>query len=304
MKCLRSQLCYYVKFSMFFLILTQTSCNSGKFLRFGSKWNDQSLALKQSSQQKETESDNPLLEDKPGAKEQENFTDQNLDLASARIADHWFTYKVIKGDTLDRISRHFRITVQSLRKTNKIKGHRIYVGQHLLIPSVSKDLSYSSDLALASIWDYELAAQLAKESYQYGSKRHSTGRCLKGVRIALTRSMQKLGLLPSRSRLYMGRSAHLFKSWAINNVEQLCSKYKLVPIIGESSRPSFPGLIYVYHRGRCGFSKRYGHVETVVAANPTMVCSDNCRIIKDQSCKPDLILAPCKYCPDSGLSIN
>ena len=282
------------------------SCIPGKMSPFhkgtkearSAKQTSDSMSLDIQTEKQYYQKSSNLIEEE----EEETLSDRNLDLANARIADHWFSYKVVKGDTLDKISKVYQVTPTALRKANKIRGSRIYVGQHLTIPSVSKESSYASDIDLASIWDYELAEQLAKESYQYGSKRSSTGRCLQGVRIALTRSMQKLGLMQGRTRLHMGRSAHLFKSWAINNVELLCTKYKLVPIVGNSSRPSFPGLIYVYHRGRCGFSKRYGHVETVVATNPTMACSDNCRIIKDHSCKPDLILAPCKYCPDTGLS--
>lgn len=306
MKRMWSHLVFFPKFSFFLLGLTHISCTSGKFHFFNSGTGEtktvqtlDSINLDNLFDQQDIQKNNlPIVE------QEEALTELELDLASARIADHWFSYKVTKGDTLGKISRQYHVTTNALRKANKIRGNKIYVGQHLIIPSVSKNSSYTSDVELASIWDYELAEQLAKESYLFGSKRSSTGRCLMGVRIALTRSMQKLGLLPGRTRLHMGRSAHLFKSWAINNVELLCTKYKLVPIVGNSSRPSFPGLIYVYHRGRCGFSKRYGHVETIVAANPTMACSDNCRIIKDHSCKPDLILAPCKYCPETGLSKN
>ena len=306
MKRLWSHFSLFLKFCPCFLFLTTMSCISDKF------WN---TSHKNSSHRPAQTLDSNASEPEPSlqtnqddrAMEGDNkdlLVEQELDLSSARIADHWFSNKVVKGDTLGKISRQFHVTANSLRKANKIRGSKIYAGQHLLIPSVSKDTSYASNIDLASIWDHELADQLAKESFQYGSKRNSVGSCLRGVRIALTRSMQKLGMLPDSTRLYMGRSAHLFKSWAINNIEQLCSKYKLVPIVGDSSRPTFPGLIYVYHRGRCGFSQRYGHVETVVASNPTMVCSDNCRLIKDIACKPDLILAPCKYCPDSGLSLN
>ena len=309
MKRIRSHFSFILKSTPLLFLVTPVSCISNHPEIFSNEvtQNKPAQTLNSNPTEVATSEFKPPATEAHTAKVEEEtalLMKHELDLASARIADHWFAYKVIKGDSLGKIARQYSVTISSLRKANKLRSNRIYAGQHLLIPSVSKDSSYASDIDLASIWDHEFAEQLAKESYNYGRKRNSVGSCLRGVRIALTRSMQKLGMLPDSTRLYMGRSAHLFKLWAINNIEQLCSKYKLVPIVGTSSRPSFPGLIYVYHRGRCGFSKRYGHVETIVGSNPTMACSDNCRVIKDHSCKPDLILAPCKYCPDSGLSKN
>lgn len=45
------------------------------------------------------------------------------------------TYRVRKGDNLTKISKHFRVSIHSLVRVNKIKNpHRIYAGQVLCIP--------------------------------------------------------------------------------------------------------------------------------------------------------------------------
>ena len=44
-------------------------------------------------------------------------------------------YKVEKGDSLITIAKKFRVSVQSLRRINKIRGDRILRGQYLSIAS-------------------------------------------------------------------------------------------------------------------------------------------------------------------------
>lgn len=45
------------------------------------------------------------------------------------------THKVRKGENLGKIARRYGVTVDALRKANKIKGDRIDIGQNLTIPS-------------------------------------------------------------------------------------------------------------------------------------------------------------------------
>lgn len=44
------------------------------------------------------------------------------------------TYVVRRGDTLTSIAQRFGTTVDAIRRTNNIRGSRIYVGQQLIIP--------------------------------------------------------------------------------------------------------------------------------------------------------------------------
>ena len=48
-------------------------------------------------------------------------------------------YKVRKGDTLSEIAEKFRVSTASLRKWNKLKSNRIYVGRNLKVYSNSRD---------------------------------------------------------------------------------------------------------------------------------------------------------------------
>jgi len=45
------------------------------------------------------------------------------------------TYRVKKGDTLSKISKHFRVSINKIAKANNIKNtNKIFVGQVLCIP--------------------------------------------------------------------------------------------------------------------------------------------------------------------------
>lgn len=44
------------------------------------------------------------------------------------------TYVVRRGDTLTSVAQRFGTTVDAIRRTNNIRGSRIYVGQQLIIP--------------------------------------------------------------------------------------------------------------------------------------------------------------------------
>ncbi|MGE7917482.1 LysM peptidoglycan-binding domain-containing protein [Viridibacillus sp. NPDC093762] len=47
------------------------------------------------------------------------------------------TYKVKQGDTLSKISTKFNVSVSALQQINKIKGHLIYVGQKIKVPTTT-----------------------------------------------------------------------------------------------------------------------------------------------------------------------
>jgi len=47
-------------------------------------------------------------------------------------------YKVKKGDSLLKISKKFHVPVWKIKKTNKLKGNTIYVGQKLRIPTSNR----------------------------------------------------------------------------------------------------------------------------------------------------------------------
>jgi membrane-bound lytic murein transglycosylase D len=46
----------------------------------------------------------------------------------------WSHYTVKKGDTLGKIAKDFRTSVEQLKTTNKLKGNNLRLGQDLLIP--------------------------------------------------------------------------------------------------------------------------------------------------------------------------
>ena len=55
----------------------------------------------------------------------------------SRVASTPRTYKVRRGDTLSSISRRYKISLNRLKRINKLKRSRIYVGQKLLVRSTS-----------------------------------------------------------------------------------------------------------------------------------------------------------------------
>ena len=60
----------------------------------------------------------------------------------------------------------------------------------------------------------------------------------------------------------------------------------------------YDGLVFLYAKGRCGFSHRHGHVEILSDADSRLVCSDHCRVLPQKiKCQPDMILAPVHTCP-------
>ena len=47
-------------------------------------------------------------------------------------------YVVRRGDTLGKISKRYRISVKSIKRANRLRSDKIYVGQRLLIPKKSR----------------------------------------------------------------------------------------------------------------------------------------------------------------------
>jgi LysM repeat protein len=58
-------------------------------------------------------------------------------LMGALKEDSPSAYRVKPGDSLDKIARHFGVSVQRIKEQNQLKGDRIVTGQALTIPSKS-----------------------------------------------------------------------------------------------------------------------------------------------------------------------
>lgn len=56
------------------------------------------------------------------------------DKAMTRLSDNPKTYRVQSGDTLEKIARSNKVSIQTLRDHNKLNNDRIMVGQTLKIP--------------------------------------------------------------------------------------------------------------------------------------------------------------------------
>ena len=179
------------------------------------------------------------------------------------------------------------------------------------------DLNLTNMETLEQSIDYVFAQKLAIASREYASYRNSRGLCLRGVRIALnsvlkdymegmlpTRNLHKLPHdlemknVPKRRRVGSpGRSAEGFKRWAVKNPVAMCVTLGLGELSkrGKKDPDLMRGSILVYGRGRCGFHRKFGHIEIVVNEETKEVCSDHCRVLAPY-CKPDLILIPVRSC--------
>ncbi|MGI5308824.1 LysM peptidoglycan-binding domain-containing protein [Rheinheimera sp. WS51] len=69
-------------------------------------------------------------------------------LASTAEKDRlrWQRYTVVKGDTLGKIAQQHNTAVTAIQRINKLKGHTIRLGQHLLIPTTA---AANDDTAIA-----------------------------------------------------------------------------------------------------------------------------------------------------------
>ena len=50
----------------------------------------------------------------------------------------WVRHRIKNGETLGHIADKYKTTVGTIKKTNKVRGHMIRAGKHLLIPVASK----------------------------------------------------------------------------------------------------------------------------------------------------------------------
>ena len=157
--------------------------------------------------------------------------------------------------------------------------------------------------------DWQFAKKLAESSVNVSKRRTNGGHCLRWVRIAYNKARQKLdpgykeyfnlnlvGYDKGRTRknYFPALSADLFMKWAHDNPKTLCKKMHLADITNIKELHQEVGVIYIYKRARCGFHKKYGHIEILTQNKPAIACSDHCRRLS--SCKPDMVLAPVKSC--------
>lgn len=59
---------------------------------------------------------------------------KNLSSLVQSIKNETFTYTIKEGDSLEKISKHFSVSVDEIKKTNNIKEDLIFKGQQLVIP--------------------------------------------------------------------------------------------------------------------------------------------------------------------------
>ncbi|MFK7825096.1 MAG: hypothetical protein AB8G05_13150 [Oligoflexales bacterium] len=179
------------------------------------------------------------------------------------------------------------------------------------------DLNLTNMETLQESIDYGFAQKLALASKEFASYRNSRGLCLMGVRIALNTVLKDYmeGMLPTRNLHLLphdlemtnvptrrslgspGRSAETFKRWAIKNPVTMCVTLGLGELSkrGDKDTPLMRGSILAYGRGRCGFHRKFGHIEIVVNEETKEVCSDHCRVFAPY-CQPDLVLIPVRSC--------
>ena len=168
---------------------------------------------------------------------------------------------------------------------------------------------------LQSHVDHTFCQTLGRTAFRLTHKKRSKGYCFRWVRYAVNNTAKKypssranlwaLNHLPldptagqkSRfSKRDMSISAETFRQWAKSNPIALCETLGFADVkhLSQSSHPL--GAIYLYKKGTCGFHKKYGHAEIISQRTPLIACSDHCRKIKPQSCKPDMVLVPVTSC--------
>lgn len=81
---------------------------------------------------------NPYLKKKKFIKPGQKICISKLKKRKNRVQRKFIVYKVKKGDSLIKIAKKFGVKVSDIKKMNRLKSSRIYVGQTLKIPIVSK----------------------------------------------------------------------------------------------------------------------------------------------------------------------
>jgi len=101
-------------------------------------------------------------------------------------------YKVRRGDTLNKIARKFGVSVSQIKRRNRLRSNRIYVGQKLIIPtkrsSRSKSKKSKSRVKLIS-YKVKRGDTLAKIAAKFGTT---------------VRELKRINRLRS-SRIYVGQ---------------------------------------------------------------------------------------------------
>jgi hypothetical protein len=142
-------------------------------------------------------------------------------------------------------------------------------------------------------------AEIAQKNARFKSTR---SRCMRWVRKALAlwtgNPNLDLNSLPNDTKkrhTLPGRSGEAFKNWVLDNPVSLCQNLKLANVTEYPDLSAQKGVIYLYGKRSCGFSRLWGHAEILTDPEEGKVCSDHCRNIT-RPCKPDMILAPVAHC--------
>ncbi|RUM31500.1 MAG: hypothetical protein DSY42_02605, partial [Aquifex sp.] len=81
---------------------------------------------------------NPHIRKKKFLKPGQKICIGKLKKKKNKVQRKFIVYKVKKGDSLIKIAKKFGVKVSDIKKLNRLKSNRIYVGQTLKIPIVSK----------------------------------------------------------------------------------------------------------------------------------------------------------------------
>ncbi|HPQ45066.1 MAG TPA: LysM peptidoglycan-binding domain-containing protein [Syntrophales bacterium] len=100
----------------------------------------------------------------------------------------YVTYKVKKGDILERIAERYGVTVETLISINKLKSkNRIYVGQRLKIPSSTSD-------PVPSVHVVQRGDQLERIADRYGTT---------------VKTLMEINNIKSKDKIYVGQKLKL-----------------------------------------------------------------------------------------------
>ncbi len=113
-------------------------------------------------------------------------------------------YRVRRGDSLERIARRFGITVRQLKRWNRLKSSRIYVGQRLIV-GIRKKREEKPKLRVGKVKIEKVAGITRKISYLYYRVRR--GDSLKRIarRFGTTIGQIKKWNRLRSSRIYVGQ---------------------------------------------------------------------------------------------------
>lgn len=81
----------------------------------------------------------------------------------------WQRHRIVRGDSLNKIARHYGVTVKAIRQSNKLKSARIRAGKDLLIP-------LSESVTVASASSNQQARQRLKYRVRKGDSLYTIAR--------------------------------------------------------------------------------------------------------------------------------